>query len=155
MRPGPLRYPSWPTGRAALGLTGSLPCSTNAGTRPAAVWRRAARQGRGRIYLVWPVFFRDGTYSYRLLPAVPGRLRTDLGGLYVNAIFMLALAGLYAATSDEILLLVIALTHLEMLEQLLRSCWTCSPGRPRRRSVLPGGAETRGSPADGAAPGSW
>ena len=32
---------------------------------------------------------------------------------------MLALAGIYAATSAEILLLVIALTHLEMLEQLL------------------------------------
>ena len=32
---------------------------------------------------------------------------------------MLALAGLYAATSAEILLLVIAVTHLEMLEQLL------------------------------------
>ena len=32
---------------------------------------------------------------------------------------MLALAGIYAATSSEILLLVIAVTHLEMLEQLL------------------------------------
>jgi putative peptide zinc metalloprotease protein len=32
---------------------------------------------------------------------------------------MLALAGLYAATSDQLLLLVIAFTHLEMLEQLL------------------------------------
>ena len=32
---------------------------------------------------------------------------------------MLALAGLYAATSDQVLLLVIAVTHLEMLEQLL------------------------------------
>jgi putative peptide zinc metalloprotease protein len=32
---------------------------------------------------------------------------------------MLALAGLYAATSAEVLLLVMAITHLEMLEQLL------------------------------------
>ena len=32
---------------------------------------------------------------------------------------MLALAGLYAATSAQVLLLVIAVTHLEMLEQLL------------------------------------
>jgi putative peptide zinc metalloprotease protein len=32
---------------------------------------------------------------------------------------MLALAGIYAATSAEILLLVIAITHLEMMEQLL------------------------------------
>jgi putative peptide zinc metalloprotease protein len=69
------------------------------------------------IYLVWPAFFTNVTDSYRLSRA--GRLRTDLGGLYFNAVFMLALAGIYAATSDEILLLVIALTHLEMLEQLM------------------------------------
>jgi len=69
------------------------------------------------IYLVWPSFFTNVTDSYRLSRA--GRLRTDLGGLYFNAVFMLALAGLYAATSAEILLLVIAVTHLEMLEQLL------------------------------------
>ena len=69
------------------------------------------------IYLVWPAFFTNVTDSYRLSRA--GRLRTDLGGLYFNLVFMLALAGLYAATSDEILLLVIALTHLEMLEQLM------------------------------------
>jgi putative peptide zinc metalloprotease protein len=69
------------------------------------------------IYLVWPAFFTDVTDSYRLSRA--GRLRTDLGGLYFNAVFMLALAGIYAATSDQVLLLVIAVTHLEMLEQLL------------------------------------
>ena len=69
------------------------------------------------IYLVWPAFFTNVTDSYRLSRA--GRLRTDLGGLYFNAVFMLALAGIYAATSAEVLLLVIALTHLEMLEQLL------------------------------------
>jgi putative peptide zinc metalloprotease protein len=77
---------------------------------------RPARIGVG-IYLVWPAFFTNVTDSYRLSRA--GRLRTDLGGLYFNAVFMLALAGLYAATSDQLLLLVIALTHLEMLEQLL------------------------------------
>ena len=69
------------------------------------------------IYLIWPSFFTNVTDSYRLSRA--GRLRTDLGGLYFNLIFMLALAGLYAATSAEVLLLVIAITHLEMLEQLL------------------------------------
>ena len=69
------------------------------------------------IYMVWPAFFTNVTDSYRLSRA--GRLRTDLGGLYFNAIFMLALAGIYAATSSEILLLVIAVTHLEMLEQLM------------------------------------
>jgi putative peptide zinc metalloprotease protein len=69
------------------------------------------------IYLVWPAFFTNVTDSYRLSRA--GRLRTDLGGLYFNAVFMLALAGLYVATSDQLLLLVIAATHLEMLEQLM------------------------------------
>jgi putative peptide zinc metalloprotease protein len=79
------------------------------GARPGAI-------GVG-IYLVWPSFFTNVTDSYRLSRA--GRLRTDLGGLYFNLIFMLALAGIYAASSAEILLVVIALTHLEMLEQLL------------------------------------
>jgi putative peptide zinc metalloprotease protein len=69
------------------------------------------------IYLVWPSFFTNVTDSYRLSRA--GRLRTDLGGVYFNLIFMLALAGIYAATSAQVLLLVIAVTHLEMLEQLL------------------------------------
>ena len=69
------------------------------------------------IYLIWPSFFTDVTDSYRLNRA--GRLRTDLGGVYFNLIFMLGLAGVYAATSAEILLLVIAVTHLEMLQQLL------------------------------------
>jgi putative peptide zinc metalloprotease protein len=69
------------------------------------------------IYLVWPSFFTNVTDSYRL--SRRGRLRTDLGGLYFNLIYVLILAGLYTATSSEILLLVIAVTHLEMLEQLL------------------------------------
>ena len=69
------------------------------------------------IYLVWPSFFTNVTDSYRLSRV--GRLRTDLGGLYFNLVFMLALAGIYAATSAEVLLLVIAVTHLEMLDQLL------------------------------------
>jgi putative peptide zinc metalloprotease protein len=69
------------------------------------------------MYMVWPSFFTNVTDSYRLSRA--GRLRTDLGGLYFNLVFMLALAGLYVATSDQLLLLVIAVTHLEMSEQLL------------------------------------
>jgi putative peptide zinc metalloprotease protein len=77
---------------------------------------RPGRIGAG-IYLVWPAFFTNVTDSYRLSRA--GRLRTDLGGLYFNMVFMLVLAAFYVATSAEILLLVIAITHLEMLEQLL------------------------------------
>jgi putative peptide zinc metalloprotease protein len=77
---------------------------------------RPGRIGVG-IYLVWPAFFTNVTDSYRL--GRSGRLRTDLGGIYFNLIFILALAGLYAATSAQILLLVIVVTHMEMLEQLL------------------------------------
>jgi putative peptide zinc metalloprotease protein len=77
---------------------------------------RPGRIGAG-IYLVWPAFFTNVTDSYRL--SRPGRLRTDLGGLYFNLVFMLVLAACYAATSAEILLLVIAMTHVQMLEQLL------------------------------------
>jgi putative peptide zinc metalloprotease protein len=69
------------------------------------------------IYLIWPSFFTNVTDSYRLSRV--GRLRTDLGGLYFNLVFMLGLAGVYAVTSAQILLLVVAITHMEMLEQLL------------------------------------
>ena len=79
------------------------------GARPGAI-------GAG-IYLVWPSFFTNVTDSYRLSRAA--RIRTDLGGLYFNLIFILAMAALYEATSAEILLLVIAVTHLEMAQQLL------------------------------------
>jgi putative peptide zinc metalloprotease protein len=77
---------------------------------------RPGRIGAG-IYLLWPSFFTNVTDSYRLSRA--GRLRTDLGGLYFNLISILALAGLYAATGSEVLLLAIAAIHLQMLEQLL------------------------------------
>ena len=77
---------------------------------------RPGRIGAG-IYLLWPSFFTNVTDSYRLSRA--GRLRTDLGGLYFNLLSILALAGLYAATGGEVLLLAIAAIHLQMLEQLL------------------------------------
>ena len=89
-------------------------CGHAAGCRYSGA--RPGRIGAG-IYLVWPPFFTNVTDSYRLSRA--GRLRTDLGGLYFNLIFMLVLAAFYVATSAEVLLLVIAITHLEMLEQLL------------------------------------
>ena len=77
---------------------------------------RPGKIGAG-IYLVWPSFFTNVTDSYRLSRAA--RLRTDLGGLYFNLIFILGMAVLYEATRAQILLLVIAVTHLEMLQQLL------------------------------------
>jgi putative peptide zinc metalloprotease protein len=101
---------------AGLSMVSALfhECGHAAGCRYGGA--RPGRIGAG-IYLVWPAFFTNVTDSYRLSRA--GRLRTDLGGLYFNMIFMLVLAACYAATSAEILLLVIAFTHLEMLEQLL------------------------------------
>jgi putative peptide zinc metalloprotease protein len=101
---------------AALAIASALfhECGHAAGCRYGGA--RPGRIGAG-IYLVWPAFFTNVTDSYRLSRA--GRLRTDLGGVYFNLIFILGLAGLYAATSSPVLLLVIALTHLELLEQLL------------------------------------
>jgi putative peptide zinc metalloprotease protein len=101
---------------AGLSLAAALfhECGHAAGCRYGGA--RPGRIGAG-IYLVWPAFFTNVTDSYRLSRV--GRLRTDLGGLYFNLIFMLVLAAFYAATSSEVLLLVIAVTHLEMLEQLL------------------------------------
>ncbi|MFL6130999.1 MAG: MinD/ParA family protein, partial [Mycobacteriales bacterium] len=69
------------------------------------------------LYLVVPAFYTDVTPAYRLGRA--GRLRTDLGGLYFNAIVVLALAIGYAASSSPPLLLAVVLVNLEMLQQLL------------------------------------
>src|SRR4029077_19590062 len=92
---------------AALGLSGGSAlfhgCGRAAGCRYGGA--RPGVIGVG-IYMVWPAFFTNVTDSYRLSRA--GRLRTDLGGLYFNLIFMLALAGIYAASSAQVLLLVIA-----------------------------------------------
>jgi putative peptide zinc metalloprotease protein len=69
------------------------------------------------IYIVWPAFYTDVTDAYRLNKA--GRLRTDLGGVYFNVIFSLALAGVYFATGFEPLLLVILLQHIQVIYQFM------------------------------------
>src|SRR3954469_22838629 len=69
------------------------------------------------IYVVWPAFYTDITDSYRL--GRGGRLRTDLGGVYFNAIFALAVAGAYFATGFEPLLLVVLVQNFAILQQLL------------------------------------
>jgi putative peptide zinc metalloprotease protein len=69
------------------------------------------------IYIVWPAFYTDVTDAYRL--GKGGRLRTDLGGVYFNTIFILATAGAYAVTGFEPLLLMIPLQHLEIVHQFL------------------------------------
>jgi putative peptide zinc metalloprotease protein len=69
------------------------------------------------IYIVFPAFYTDVTDAYRLGKA--GRLRTDLGGVYFNSIFILATAGTYALTGFEPLLLMIPIQNLEILHQFL------------------------------------
>ena len=69
------------------------------------------------VYVVYPAFFTDVTASYRLGRA--GRLRTDLGGVYFNAITLLAITGTYAATGYAPLLLAVVIVHVELLQQLM------------------------------------
>ena len=69
------------------------------------------------LYLVWPAFYTDVTDAYRLSRA--GRLRTDLGGLYFNAVFVLATFGAWAVTGADALLPLIPLQVLQMVHQLL------------------------------------
>ena len=84
----------------------------------------ACRYGRGRpgvmgvgLYLVWPAFYCDVTDAYRLNRRA--RLRTDLGGVYFNAIFALLVGAAYFATGEEAILLASVIQHIIMLQQLL------------------------------------
>ena len=69
------------------------------------------------LYLIWPAFYTDVTDSYRL--GRGGRIRTDLGGLYFNAIVAVAIMGLWWATGFDALLLVVVTQILQMVRQLL------------------------------------
>ena len=68
------------------------------------------------VYLVWPAFYTDVTDTYRL--GRRARVRTDLGGLYFNAIVAVAIAGLWWWLRYDALLLVVATQILQMLRQL-------------------------------------
>lgn len=69
------------------------------------------------LYLLWPAFFTDVTDSYRL--GRGGRIRTDLGGLYFNAIVAVAIMALWWATGFDALLLVVVTQILQMVRQLI------------------------------------
>jgi putative peptide zinc metalloprotease protein len=69
------------------------------------------------LYLVWPAFYCDVTDAYRLDRR--GRLRTDLGGVYFNAIFALLCGAVYFATGEEAALLCAVLLHVMLLQQLI------------------------------------
>ena len=69
------------------------------------------------IYIVWPAFYTDVTDAYRL--GRGGRLRTDLGGVYFNVLFVLGIAAAYFVTGFEPLLILIPIQHLQILQQFL------------------------------------
>ena len=69
------------------------------------------------FYLVYPAFYCEVTDAYRLNRA--GRLRTDLGGVYFNGVFALLAGAVFFATGQEAALLVAAVQHLILLQQLL------------------------------------
>lgn len=84
----------------------------------------ACHHGGGRpgaigvaIYLVYPAFYTDVTDAYRLSRAA--RVRTDLGGVYFNALSIVLLTALYRTTGWEPLVLAIVLVHIELGQQLL------------------------------------
>src|SRR3954454_2989325 len=83
----------------------------------------ACRYGGGRpggmgagIYMVWPAFYTDVTDAYRLPRGA--RLRTDLGGLYFNAVIAVVTLGVWLAVRADALLLLVALQMLEMVKNL-------------------------------------
>jgi len=77
---------------------------------------RPGRIGCG-IFLIWPSLYTDVTDVYRV--GRRGRLRTDLGGVYFNTIFILGLAGAYVGTQHPVFLAAILFVHFEILDQLL------------------------------------
>lgn len=69
------------------------------------------------LYVVFPAFYTEVSDSYRLDRA--GRLRTDLGGLYLNVWCLLVAGGAYLATDEPMLLVLVAVMHAQAAQQLL------------------------------------
>ncbi len=69
------------------------------------------------IYLAFPAFYTDLTDSYRLNRR--GRLRSDLGGVYFNAVLIVVAAGTYVPTRFSPLLVFIVLSQAAALYQFL------------------------------------
>ncbi len=84
----------------------------------AAAARAGATPGKmgAGLYLVWPAFYTDVTDSYRLDRR--GRLLTDLGGLYFNAIVAVVMVGVWWASGYDSLLLIVATQLILMVRQL-------------------------------------
>jgi putative peptide zinc metalloprotease protein len=69
------------------------------------------------LYLVWPALYSTVTDSYRL--GRIGRLRTDLGGVYFNAVFIAGMSLAYIQTGAPWLLVAIVALHIETATQFL------------------------------------
>ena len=69
------------------------------------------------IYVSSPAFFTDLTDGYRL--GRSGRVRGDLGGVYFNAVFAVAVFAVYLITGSTLLLLVIVAMIAEIIEQMM------------------------------------
>jgi putative peptide zinc metalloprotease protein len=94
---------------AALHELGHAAACSYGGAKPGGM-------GAG-IYIVWPAFYTDVTDAYQLDRR--GRLRTDLGGVYVNAIVVLVIAAVHAVTHYEPLVLLMFLLQVQVLQQML------------------------------------
>jgi len=79
------------------------------GGRPGAI-------GAG-MYLWMPVFWTDVTDAYRLDRS--GRLRTDLGGIYFNVVFIVVTAGAGWLTGWPPAVVAAVMTHVVIVQQLL------------------------------------
>jgi putative peptide zinc metalloprotease protein len=71
------------------------------------------------FYVLWPACFTNVTDAYRL--GRGGRIRTDLGGVYFNVIFVLAMTATYRATGYAVLVGAVMITHVEIISQLMPS----------------------------------
>jgi putative peptide zinc metalloprotease protein len=96
-------------GSAAFHEVGHVSACRSGGAKPGVM-------GFG-LYLVWPALYSTVTDSYRL--GRIGRLRTDLGGVYFNAVFITALNLAYLGTGAPWLLVAIVALHIETATQFL------------------------------------
>jgi putative peptide zinc metalloprotease protein len=71
------------------------------------------------LYIVWPAFYSTVTDSYRLDRR--GRLRTDLGGVYFDAVLLAVLGLVYLRTGQPWLLVALIGLHVETAWQFLPS----------------------------------
>ena len=69
------------------------------------------------VYLMFPALYTNVTDSYRLDRR--SRLRTDLGGIYFNAVFIVGAAAAFRYTRFAPLVVIIIVSQLEMLQQML------------------------------------